>query len=184
MSNPPSFGARASAILESEANKSAAINPANSAEDKLAEAGEARSRIPMSVPRAKLATPELPGMHSHWINDYPGRIMQAQQAGYEFVSQEEALITMPDLAGSALGQGTDLGSRVSVVVGANADGSPLRAFLMKLRNEWFLADQASSAQRVDALDEAMRQGKQATGGDDRHRYVKSVSMKSTYSRKG
>ena len=171
-------------LVESEAGKAEAINPANSSEQKMEAAVEKRTRIPMSAPRAKLATPEIPGYHSHWLNDYTGRILQAQQGGYEFVSSGEALVTMPDLAGSPLGVGTDLGSRVSVVVGKNEDGSPLRAYLMKIRNEWFKEDQAASQQRVDAVHDGMRQGKNQTGGDDTHKYVKTVKMQSTYSRRG
>jgi hypothetical protein len=177
-----SFGDRT--LQATEPAKAAAINPANSPEQKLADETEKRTRIPMSVPRAKLTTPEIPGHHTHWINDYSGRILQAQQGGYEFVSQQEALITTSDVAGLAIGQGTDLGSRVSVVVGKNDDGTPLRAYLMKVRNEWYESDQAQTQARVDAIDEAMRQGKQAVDGDGSNRYVKTVQMKSTYSRRG
>ena len=184
MSEALSFGTRVNALLATEENKSEAINPANSAEQKMEVAREKRTRIPMSAPRAKLATPEIPGFHSHWLNDYAGRILQAQQAGYEFVSQEEALVTMPDLAGDAVGSGTDLGSRVSVVVGKNEDGTPLRAYLMKIRNEWYKEDQDAQQERVDKLHDAMRQGNQQVGGDQTHRYVKSMNMQSTYSRRG
>lgn len=174
-----SFGVRAS-----QETKPDAINPANSAEQKMQASREARTRIPMSVPRAKLATPELAGYHCHWINDYPGRILQAQQAGYEFVPSEEALVTMPDLAGSPLGAGTDLGSRVSVVVGKQEDNSPLRAYLMKLRSEWYKEDQAVSQDRVDQIHGAIERGNQQVDGDTSNRYVKSVSVKGTYSRRG
>lgn len=171
-------------LRASQDTKQTAINPANSPEQKMEVAREARTRIPMSVPRAKLATPDLPGFHCHWINDYPGRILQAQAAGYEFVSQEEALVTMPDLAGSPLGAGTDLGSRVSVVVGRQEDSTPLRAYLMKLRSEWYKEDQDVAQGRVDQIHEAIERGKQQVDGDNSNRYVKSVSVKGTYSRRG
>ncbi|CAB4120854.1 hypothetical protein UFOVP2_31 [uncultured Caudovirales phage] len=180
----PAFGARAAALVASQQGPEAPVNPATSQADKIDEAREMRTRIPMSVPRAKLTTPDIPGFHCHWVNDYPGRVMQANQAGYEFVNQEEALITIPDLAGSALGSGTDLGSRVSLVVGKNEDGTPLRAYLMKIRLEWYKEDQQAGQQRVDQIDDAMRQGNQAVAGDKSHRYVKSMNMKSTYSSKG
>lgn len=179
-----SFGKRALALQESEANKAEAINPSNSKEDKMAEAGEKRRRIPMSVPRAKLSTPEIAGYHSHWVNDYPGRITQAMDAGYTFVDREEALFTSGDLAGDPLGTGSDMGSRVSQVVGKNDDGSPLRAYLMKIPNEFYREDQQAIQDRVNAVDEAMRQGKQSVDGDGSNRYVKSMNMKSTYSRSG
>lgn len=163
------------------------VNPANSPEQQLADSKKTRSRIPMSVPRPKLSTPEIPGYHVHWINDYVGRIAQAVQGGYEFVDQSEALITMPDLAGASLGKGTDLGSRVSVVVGRGEDGAPLRAYLMKIRQEWFDEDQKAGQERVDAVHEALRRGAQKNPTDSPEdaalRYVKRVRMTSTYSRK-
>lgn len=176
-------------IIPSTQDKEAAINPANSQAEKKAEAAETRSRIPMSVPRQRLTSPHIPGHHVHWLNDEPGRILQAQQAGYEFVSSEEALITMPDLAGSQLGEGTDMGSRVSIVVGTQRDDkTPLRAYLMKIRDEWYRADQQETQDRVDAVQQAMRQGQQRPAGipeaDLTNRYVKSVNMSSTYSRRG
>jgi hypothetical protein len=181
-----SFGA--GRLTPTEQGKDAAINPANSVGEKMSEAREARTRIPMSAPRAKLSTPDIPGFHSHWLNDYPGRLLQASQGGYEFVSPEEALVSSRDLAGDVVGKGTDLGSRISVVVGKNEDGTPLRAYLMKIRNEWYKEDQLASQERVDAVHEGMRQGKQQVDGegvaDARQRYVKSAKMQSTYSRRG
>ena len=175
--------------LASEEQKAAAINPANSAEQKLSEAREQRTRIPMSVPRQRLTCPEIAGHHVHWINDEPGRVMQAQQAGYEFVSPQEALITINDLAGSMIGEGPDMGSRVSVVVGIQRDDkTPMRAYLMKIRNEWYREDQRQIQEKVDDIQQAMRQGKQRPDGvpeaDLTNRYVKSVNMSSTYSRRG
>jgi hypothetical protein len=184
MDTNQSFGKRAQALIASEESKAEAINPANSAEQKLDAAKRARSRIPMSVPRAKLHTPEIPGFHVHWLNDYPGRIIQAMDAGYSFVESDQAVITSNDLAGSPIGSGSDLGSRISVVVGKNEDGSPLRAYLMKIPNEYHKEDQQASQDRVDQVHEAMRQGKQQVDGDNSHRYVKSVNMQSTYSRRG
>jgi len=178
------FGNRSGTVIADEIGKEAALNPANSGEQKLAEVIATRSRIPMSAPRAKLATPEIPGHHTHWLNDYAGRLLQAQQGGYDFVDQSEVVVTSSDLAGSSLGVGSDMGSRVSVVVGKNEDGTPLRAYLMKIRNEWFEADQEASQTRVDQMHDAMKQGKQESGGDNSNRYVKSVNMKSTYSRRG
>lgn len=184
MEQAESFGKRASALIASEANKLNAINPANSAEQKMSEAVAQRKRIPMSVPRAKLSTPDIAGYHAHWMNDYPGRILQAQDAGYSFVEKEEAAITSNDLAGGSIGVGSDMGSRVSQVVGKNEDGSPLRAYLMKIPNEYYKEDQLASQAHVDNVHEAMKQGKQSVDGDGSNRYVKSMNMKSTYSRSG
>ena len=182
--SPVSFGTRFTAPAPTEEGKLKAINPSNSPEQKRGEETTLRKRIPMSVPRAKLSTPDIPGFRCHWVNDYVGRIEQAQQGGYEFVEREESMIFANNPANATQGVGTDLGSRVSVVVGEK-DGFPLRAYLMKIRNEWYQEDQRANEGRVDAIEQATRQGQQDTGGSDgTHRYVKSVSMKSTYSRKG
>ena len=179
-----SFGKRASALVASEASKADAINPANSAGQKMVAAVAARKRIPMSVPRPKLSTPDLAGHHAHWVNDYPGRVLQAQDAGYLFVDKAEAAITSGDLAGGSIGVGSDMGSRVSQVVGKNEDGSPLRAYLMKIPNQYYEEDQRDSQARVDNIHSAMKDGKQSVDGDGSNRYVKSMNMKSTYSRSG
>ncbi len=162
------------------------INPANSPEQKKEAEREVRTRIPMSVPRAKLTTPEIPGYHSHWINDVPGRILQAMQAGYTFVSKEEALINMPDLAGDVVGEGTDLGSRVSVVVGRDESERPLRAYLMKLPDALYCEDQAAHDARVDSIHDAMMTGAQKVDGeshiDRAKRYVRKAARTNSFTR--
>jgi hypothetical protein len=143
----------------------------------------------MSVPKAKLSVPEISGYHLHWINDYAGRIPQAHQGGYEFVTSEEAMVnsfslgTASDLTGN-----TDMGSRVSVVVGKNEDGSPLRAYLMKIRNEWFVEDQEVAQERVDAVDQQIKRGRVGAEQDKNqsdtvNRYVRTADIKSNSARR-
>lgn len=170
----PSFGARA---LTPSPSSSKEHNPAQSQQDRVED--QAFQRIPMSAPLAKLTTPDIPGYHLHWINDYPGRINQAIRAGYQFVDPEEVHVNSRDLAGdrSEFG-GTDMGSRVSIVVGSDEKGKELRAYLMKIRSEWYTQDQAVIQDRVDGLYGAMREGKQDTGGaDGSNRYVKTANFK-------
>jgi hypothetical protein len=140
-----------------------------------------RKRIPMSIPKAKLAVPEIEGYHLHWINDYAGRVAQAVQGGYDFVTEEEGMVNSFSLGtASDLSGNTDLGSRVSVVVGKNEDGSPLRAYLMKIRNEWFTEDQAVGQDRVNAVDQQIRRGQvgaEKDGASDRaNRYVRTADI--------
>lgn len=165
----------------------AAANPTLDQAGRIAEAAEVRTRIPMSVPRARLSTPDIPGFHCHWINDAAGRLAQAIQGGYQFVSKSEALVTAPDLAGLPLGEGTDLGDRVSLVVGRGEGGAPLRAYLMKIRQEWFNEDQKAISGRVDAIHEAIRQGKQKTPGDSAadvaKRYVRQATVDESFGRR-
>lgn len=176
----PSFGARSLVPSPSDEKEH---NPSLSQEDRIAD--QAFQRIPMSAPMAKLTTPDIPGYHLHWINDYPGRINQAIRAGYQFVEQEEVHVNSRDIAGdrSEFG-GTDLGTRVSIVVGTDDKGKELRGYLMKIRSEWYTQDQSVIQDRIDGLYSAMREGKQNTGGSDgSNRYVKTANFQ-TQLRKG
>jgi hypothetical protein len=157
-------------------------NPANSGEQVLKAAVAERKRIPMSIPKAKLSVPEIPGYHLHWINDYAGRVAQAIQGGYDFVDESEGLVNSFSLGtASDLSGNSDLGTRVSVVVGKNEDGSPLRAYLMKIKEEWFQEDQAVGQERVNAVDQQIRRGQVGAdkeGAADRvQRYVRTADFK-------
>lgn len=139
----------------------------------------ASARIPMSAPQASLATPEIPGYHCHWINDNPGRILKAQKAGYEFVVEEESHVhNKHSYADSSAASGSsDMGTRISAVVGADKWGQVLRAYLMKIRNEWYEQDQAAVQERSDRIQQAMRYGKQVTV-DPASAYVKAMKITS------
>lgn len=93
---------------------------------------QSRARIPFGVPRQKMSViADLPGYFLAWINDDGGRIEEAQMGGYEFTAREEIILC----PGVTPGNG-DLGSKVSMIVGKTKEGGPMRAYLMKIRNEW------------------------------------------------
>jgi hypothetical protein len=153
------------------------VNPANAGE-RISE----RKRIPMSLPRQRLSVREIPGYHMYWMRGTSERISQALNAGYEFVSPDEVNLTNSALAGSAtLSGNSDLGSRVSVIAGGeiDADGQPVRLYLMKLAQEYYEADQAIQARQNDALIETLQAGSiGGERGDSRDRgsrYVQSSS---------
>lgn len=154
-------------------------SPANTVEEKLA-AGSGiteRTRIPLGGTRAKLAVPKIPGYHTHWFLDKNGRIEAAALAGYEFVEKSEVSVPNHSIAGDRSDrQGTALGSRVSIVAGADdeAQGQPARLVLMKLRQEWRDADMKSREEANDKLVAALRNGSIADreGGDPSGRYTK------------
>lgn len=164
-----------------------AINPALSPGERLKVEREKRTRIPMSSPRQKLNTPEIAGFHLHWFNDDENRLAQAMEGGYDFVDPQETMVNSFSLGGDPVGTGTDLGTRVSVVVGTKKDGSTMRAYLMKIPQEYFNEDQAAGQERVDQVHDAMSKGNQQRNGeteaDRRQRYVSRSSMTSTYSRR-
>lgn len=132
-------------------------NPNNTVESQKQELKRTRSRPSMSVPYQKLKTTEIPGYYTHWMNDYPGRIATAQQCGWEFVKPEEANI-IGDSPGVAPGESgnTDLGNKISIYVGRTDWGTPLRAFLMKLKLEYWYEDQEARNQVSEAFNEQIR----------------------------
>ena len=151
------------------------MNPANEPQKTVAE----RKRVPMSVPMRKLEVNELPGYHLHWIKGTPQRLAQAQNAGYEFVLEEEVQVNNLDLGGDASIRGnTDLGTRVSTAAGddVGGDGQPVRLYLMKIKEEWWQESQQVLADRSEKIADAFRSG--LTGadkdkpGDSQRRYVK------------
>lgn len=127
-------------------------NPANVPTKEKAE----RQRIPMSLPVQKLATPELPGYHLHWMRGDAARIAQAQAAGYEYVEQDEVNMNRIGLGDGDNSSGhTDLGSRVSII-GGSEGGAVMRLYLMKLRQEWWDSDQEVQAKNSDRIAEQIR----------------------------
>jgi len=90
-----------------------------------------------------------------WVNDQDGRPEMAEQGGYAFVQKDEVL----GVGQTELHQGnTDLNSRVSKVVGRAEGNVPIRAYLMKIPREWYDEDQAAKADKLKAVDRAIRAG--------------------------
>jgi hypothetical protein len=127
--------------------------------------------------------PEIPGYHVHWINDYPGRVEQAQDGGYEFVDRSE--VKMNDRGPTPTD--SDLGTRVSMVVGRNEDGTALRAYAMKIKQEWYDEDQAAIQAHNDKIEKSIRRGQQQVEGekteDARQRYVKTNDFRTNFAQR-
>lgn len=105
-----------------------------------------RRRGPLGMPQTKLAYPPIEGFATRWINDSPGRLAFAQDHGWEFVTEDHD------------GRDTRVGRRV----GVNEDGSPMMAFLMKLRREFFEEDKAAKQVPLDEFDAQLRAGTAGT----------------------
>ncbi len=104
--------------------------------------------------RQKLQVEPIDGYRLRWINDQDGRIQDAIEGGYEFVEKSEIPEGVGD--GQIHQDNSDLNSRVSKVV---SRGEPIiRAFLMKIKEEYYLEDQAAKEEVNKATDEAMRMG--------------------------
>lgn len=122
-----------------------------------------KKRIPMSAPRQKMQVPDMPGFHLHWFNDEGGRLEQAEAGGYEFVYAKEVELNRV----GATPANSDLGSKVSMVVGTSQHSQPMRAYLMKIKQEWFLEDHKILDERNDLTDQAIRAGKIGLENEDR-----------------
>jgi len=136
-------------------------------EDSPIEPRQRLKRIPLGVPVSKLAIKKRDGYHRHWMNDNGARIQQAEQAGYQFVEKES-------LSGTAQ---KGLGTKVSQIVGTKEDGTPLTAYLMEIKQEWYDEDQSLMQAEVDKVDEAIKTGNvSGTVGED-GRYIPKEGIK-------
>lgn len=161
-----------------EANRGETANPA----DPVAKGVTGRNRIPLSIPRLKLDAPKIPGFVCQWFADRPGRIRQAQEAGYAFVSPDEIALNESNVANDVLGDGnTDMGSGVSTYGGVSEQGTAERLYLMKIQEDWWKADQKVIADRNESVAQAIRGGIDVAGnphearGDENLRYLGRAS---------
>lgn len=106
----------------------------------LSERPGTRKRIPMSIPRRKFETPELPGFFLYWHLEK--NVPAALDAGYEFVDRNELPINQLNVAtDSEVSGSVDLGNRVRMIGGVGIDGRAEYHILMKLRQEWRAEDE-------------------------------------------
>lgn len=104
-------------------------------------------------PRLKLdVIGEIPGYHLYWENDENGQIEQLLHEGFELVTPAEVKMQSHIVADA------DLSDRVSRYVGQKADGSPLRAFLMKCHDDLWKERESYRYQDADAKDRQIREG--------------------------
>lgn len=93
------------------------------------------------------------GYHPYWRNDLDGRVQEALANGYEFVSPSEIEETSLRIGASELSD-----DKVSRIVGYTEKGEPIKAYLMKIKEEWFKENQAFYQNRAKAIDDAIRTG--------------------------
>jgi hypothetical protein len=121
---------------------------------------EQRRRVSMSVPSMKMAAPRIPGYVLYWFNDDEGRVERALRSSYQFVESDEVALHDFSLAGDSTKSGNqDLGTRVSMLVGLTRDGRPMRAYLMKIREEIWKIDQKLGQERNDKVAAALKSGR-------------------------
>jgi len=105
------------------------------------------------------------GYRPHWFNDEYGAIQRAEAAGYVFVKPEEAR----SVGGGEIHQdNSDLSrDRVSKIV--SRGNPPVRAYLMKIKREYYQEDRESNEEVNRQVDQALRQGN-AGGADIENKY--------------
>jgi hypothetical protein len=111
--------------------------------DPLAEKRARRKTNPFGGMTQKMARPMRPGFHRYWFNDAPGRIMLAQEAGYEHVLKDGAPETYP--------------------CGTNPTGGVMLAYHMEIPEEFYREDMAAQQAVIDRREEGYKRGKDEHG---------------------
>jgi len=121
-----------------------------------------------AIPR-KLSYPTQEGYVMRWRNDKDTRITDLLEKGWEYVPKEEGVTAGDTDVANEVGQ--DLGSYVSKVVGAEDDGRPIRAYLMRTKKEWYEEDRKVKDDYLDKLENQIREGNTPGAGDIERKYV-------------
>lgn len=107
-----------------------------------------------------------------FVNDDGGRVAQMS-------SQDDwDLVQGPSKAVAE--SGTDLGASVSMVVGKDESGQPMRAYLMRKRKEWYDEDKAEAQALIDRKMQQIKRGpvpNEGIGADPGHSYVPTSGIK-------
>ena len=98
---------------------------------------------------------QIDGYHLHVFTDAGGRIQEAMDSGYEFVTPAE----VGGVSENVVSRNGDLGERIRYLVNPHAQGSEQFGYLMKIRQEWFEQDQAELQAKNTRIDTAIRKGK-------------------------
>ena len=111
------------------------------------------TRVPLGVARSKLTVAGRPGYVRRWINDYDGRLQNAQDGGYQFVQND----TIKQIGDADIdNENRDLGARVSRVVDKTTGQ---RAYLMEIKEEFYQEDQRVKIAKVEETDRRIKKGK-------------------------
>jgi hypothetical protein len=110
------------------------------------------SRVPLGVARAKLSVPTRPGYVRRWVNDTEGRLIQAEQGGYQYATDQSLQIGAVDIDN----ENRDLGARISRVVDKSTGQ---KAYLMEIKEEFYAEDQRAKVKEVTEKDRLIKNGK-------------------------
>lgn len=132
------------------------------------------TRGKLKIAEADVQNFKQAGWTLHIFNDTPGRIEEALSAGWEFVTRDE----IGGVVANVVDGNTDLGTKVRFRVGKDETGDGLFAYLMKIPTYAYLEEQQEIQNRNDAIDHAIRAGKNVkTGTSSEGFYNAGISMK-------
>lgn len=129
-----------------------------------------KKRVPLGVPRLKLAMTCRAGYRRRWINDAGDRLNQALEGGYSLVPKDEAEYVEDDTAN----RNDSLNNAICKTV--NSDGT--KAYLMEIPTSLYNKDQLAKAAHIDETEEGLRRGADTHGqpGSD-GRYIPREGIK-------
>lgn len=99
--------------------------------------------------RLKLTAPQRPGFVRRFVNNDPLRIAEMHKLGYDFAEADT------DTDG--------LGTRIERHVGKDAEGKPIKAFLMETPVDQYQIGVAEKEDGLKSFEEAIRRGADTTG---------------------
>jgi len=95
-----------------------------------------------------------PEYELRWVNDVSGRVSDKYDEDWDYVSRTELSRAPGD---DSITEG-GLGDRVSKVVGTGEGGSPMRAYLMKKRREFYEEDKTEKEKAIDEREAGIFRG--------------------------
>jgi hypothetical protein len=131
---------------EIEANQiTEQTNPANDHEARMLR--ERGPRLSLNAPSRRLEVPPLEGYHLHWFLER--NVPRALAGWYEYVDPKEVPSADRSIGGRTEGASSeDLGgSRIAQLGGTNERGLLEQLILMKIRQEYYFAEQRKIAER-------------------------------------
>lgn len=112
----------------------------------------------------------IPGFYLYWMNDTDVRIAKAIRSGYQFVERNEVMLNDGLVAGDDVA-----GNHVRKLVGGNADGKPLYAYLMK-KPDWIKKAHDLEYQKVnERLQDMVDRGRLSRNPGQDRQYVRDGS---------
>lgn len=119
-------------------------------------AAKARAkRTPINGRNVLTVSNKQPGYHYRFINDVGDRVQDFIERGWELVDADDVKVGDKRVSSSG-----PMGSKAQASV--NKDGT--RAFVMRIKDEWYAEDQEEKAKHVDELERSMKQ--QALSGNE------------------